>query len=1542
MLFAHLSSFPKMKPTSGPSRGTLQFEYDDIPITGNSVQHTPATESAAGSFSQMFAHASQFEISNSIFQVAHNIINNKTVNNVWKKEVAPSGYQEKMSNINSQPHPPDFIGRKDNISLLENHFIKGESSTAQHKQKIYLLWGLGGSGKTQTALEFAFQFEDQFTKIWIIHAASESLIQASFYDIAQQINWLWPTWLAGKRWLEANKEEWLVIYDNADDPDLNLGKFLPACRHGNVIITSRNAALIQLTMGPSGYHKEVRDMGHTDAVQLLLSCAGMSHNANLEEQEMAGKIAQTLHCFPLTLVQAGAYIKQQQCLMEYLESQRAEIMAINMSHNFDDYTLSMYSTWNLSWKKLSNPAQEFLRICSHMHFENIPREVFQKAVQNINKVSLEHPGPLIDQVIVILERLFTSPSHWNDTEMDGIISELERFSLINVLKHGKLYNIHPLVHHWVFDEMKNQADLITGFLAVSMQTISKDEMPFVLQVQEHCKFVKPLDFHEVFILEAFRKLWSLSGHHVRELELAQALVKISEANLGKNHPETLNYTEKLGVVYRLLGRYNDALVLETPLLKLSEEVLGKEHPDTLTRIQNLAMIYINLGRYNDALELEEPLLKLSEMVLGKEHPNTLTGIQNLAMTYINLGRYNDALELEEPLLKLSEQVLGKEHPDTLTQIQNLAITYTDLGRYNDALELEEPLLKLSEQVLGKEHPDTLTRIQNLAITYTDLGRYNDALELEEPLLKLSEQVLGKEHPDTLTRIQNLAMIYINLGRYNDALELEEPLLKLTEMVLGKEHPNTLTGIQNLAMTYIYLGRYNDALDLEEPLLKLSEMVLGKEHPHTLTRIQNLAMVYTDLGRYNDALDLEEHLLKLSEQVLGKEHPSTLGRIQNLAVTYKNLGQYNDALELEEHLLKLSEQVLGKEHPNTLSRILNLAITYTDLGRYNDALDLEEPLLKLSEQVLGKEHPNTLAQIQNLAMTYKNLGKYNNALDLEEPLLKISEQVLGKEHPNTLTRIQNLAITYKNLRQYNNALEMEEPLLKLSEKVLGNEHPDTLTRIQNLVITYKNLGQYNNALELHKTLLKLSKKVLGNEHPDTLTRIQNLAITYKDLGQYNDALELHKTLLKLSKKVLGEDHPDTLTQIQHLAATYAELGQYNNILELEELLLKLSGQVLGKEHPDTLTQIHNLKLQAAAMKGLDAVVQLLMDNHVHSVEGHEKALETAAFHGHASIVMLLLEKGTAPNAKRVRYANALQMASSNGHAAIVKALLEYGADPALESAEHKTTKTSLQKEGDWTPTIPSIMKNLIDRKAEGISPIISSASSYTSLNHDRPMSDFQCALVEYELIREQRAAHLDVKEKTQKDSQWFSHITNVDQMLDQVQSELDLYADALDLCGQEYHKKCLRFLHHLSKKVQAIPSSLLVQNIKPESQWPVAGGGFADVYLGLTADGKVVCLKVLRLIISQDDGYRARIRKKFYQEALVWRQLKHPNILPLLGVSTELFTPSFCLVSPWMMNKDIITYIKNNSDQDIFQFLSDIAAGISYLHSRDPPIVHGDI
>ncbi|KAJ3995497.1 kinase-like domain-containing protein [Lentinula boryana] len=213
------------------------------------------------------------------------------------------------------------------------------------------------------------------------------------------------------------------------------------------------------------------------------------------------------------------------------------------------------------------------------------------------------------------------------------------------------------------------------------------------------------------------------------------------------------------------------------------------------------------------------------------------------------------------------------------------------------------------------------------------------------------------------------------------------------------------------------------------------------------------------------------------------------------------------------------------------------------------------------------------------------------------------------------------------------------------------------------------------------------------------------------------------------------------------------------------------------------------------------------------------------------------------------------------------------------------------------------------------------------------SDLQRALDEYDAYKRARILNPNL----QREPLLWLGAAAAQRMMVTLQAELDSNA------GSESHRRsCFSLICHLVKRIRALPLSLLIiKDVERVGRNPVAGGGFADVWRGIM-NGEDVCLKVLRLVTEQDERTRATVRKRFCREALVWRQLKHPHILPLLGVNMELFLPSFCLISPWMENKDIITFLKQNPNHNLFRALIDVAAGMCYLHSRDPPIVHGDI
>ena len=96
--------------------------------------------------------------------------------------------------------------------------------------------------------------------------------------------------------------------------------------------------------------------------------------------------------------------------------------------------------------------------------------------------------------------------------------------------------------------------------------------------------------------------------------------------------------------------------------------------------------------------------------------------------------------------------------------------------------------------------------------------------------------------------------------------------------------------------------------------------------------------------------------------------------------------------------------------------------------------------------------------------------------------------------------------------------------------------------------------------------------------------------------------------------------------------------------------------------------------------------------------------------------------------------------------------------------------------------------------------------------------------------------------------------------------------------------------------------------------------------------------------------------------MLWRQLKHPNILPFYGVCIDEFAPRIAMVSPWMENGNLLDYLIRGSqhnptridivcaggksrllliDKTFWQILG-IAGGLTYLHELKPQVVHGDI
>ncbi|KZV82556.1 kinase-like protein, partial [Exidia glandulosa HHB12029] len=77
---------------------------------------------------------------------------------------------------------------------------------------------------------------------------------------------------------------------------------------------------------------------------------------------------------------------------------------------------------------------------------------------------------------------------------------------------------------------------------------------------------------------------------------------------------------------------------------------------------------------------------------------------------------------------------------------------------------------------------------------------------------------------------------------------------------------------------------------------------------------------------------------------------------------------------------------------------------------------------------------------------------------------------------------------------------------------------------------------------------------------------------------------------------------------------------------------------------------------------------------------------------------------------------------------------------------------------------------------------------------------------------------------------------------------------------------------------------------------------------------------------------------FQAEAFVWKQLRHPNLLPLLG--TVRYEDTACFVTHWMAGGTCVDFLQANPGADRLRILIQVADALHYLHTREPAVIHG--
>ena len=263
---------------------------------------------------------------------------------------------------------PDFQGRRDILDLIHANLQPGSITEQSDKRtglNTFALCGLGGIGKTQIAVEYMFTRLTHYDAIFWLQADTPDKLTAGYSKIALLLGFeskesltdpvasreLVKGWLAEPVWhaapFEVKQARWLLIFDNADTPDL-LHDFWPQDGQGSVLITSRDPLTKTQFYGKSGI-----DLGNLpiDEASLLLRKL-TTESPDAESDPLCAEIVRKLNCFPLAIVQmSGVIWRRALSLEDFLEIYCEEVERSDL-HDMRVWTLQGYghtlaSVWAL-------------------------------------------------------------------------------------------------------------------------------------------------------------------------------------------------------------------------------------------------------------------------------------------------------------------------------------------------------------------------------------------------------------------------------------------------------------------------------------------------------------------------------------------------------------------------------------------------------------------------------------------------------------------------------------------------------------------------------------------------------------------------------------------------------------------------------------------------------------------------------------------------------------------------------------------------------------------------------------------------------------------------------------------------------------------------------------------------------------------------------------------------------------------------------------------------------------------------------------------
>ncbi len=800
------------------------------------------------------------------------------------------------------PRNLNFTGREELIDQLHEQLASG-GLTAVLPAALH---GMGGIGKTQTAVEYIYRHLDDYDLVWWIPAAQPTQIRSALTDLARQLGLPGSSEAhsAVPAVLEALRRgnpvrRWLLVFDAAESPEA-VRKFFPSNGPGEIMVTSRNPAWAGVARP-----LEVSVFRRAESKELL-----RRRGPDISDED-ADRIADKLGDLPLAIEQAAAWRAETGMpVREYLRLFEEKVSEIFDSSAPLDYEVSVAAAWNVSFDELRrrNPAaHQILLICSFFSPDPITRDLFT-GVRGVS-ISPELDVALRDPI-----------------QLARAIRDINRYGLAKIDHGNNTIQLHRLVQFVLRsrittprlqDQMRHGAHQLLANLDPNDPESSRS-WPRYRELLPHAYAAEVVDCTDSWVRQLVINLMRFLfqwGDHDEATSLAQLAYKDFTEKLGPTDPQTLEVALRLGTYLWALGRFAEAAELNQRTLVRRIQVSGENAEETFAVQANVLADLKAKGDFSAAHRLSEEIFHKTSKLLGPDDPETLQAAYLHGISLRLIGDFTAARALDENTYQKRIEILGRDHPRTLGTFTAIALDRREAGEFSSARLDHETLVEHAVERFGMDNRVTQLWIHMLSVARRKDGDHPGAFELSGPVLDHFRHRYGPDHPNTASCGLARSIDLRHAGELAAARQLGEDVFNSYRRLLGEDHPHTLAATVDLAVTLRLSGGAAAARELDQRAMERLRNSLGADHSNTIVCGVNLASDLSALGETDAAIELGHDMTARAGDTLGLDHPITLAAALNLVFDMRSADR-DDTEARYSDVMARYRRVFGDSHPAT--------------------------------------------------------------------------------------------------------------------------------------------------------------------------------------------------------------------------------------------------------------------------------------------------------------------------------------------------------------------------------------------------------------------------------------------------------------------------------------------------------------------------------------------------------------------------------------------------------------------------------------------------